>query len=126
MNAEVSTLLVVDDDADVRRITCLILRQGGYRCVEASSGPEALRLLADSPQTYRLVVTDLKMPEMTGDILAREILNLYPHLKVMLLTGYSGDAVVAMSLDPDRIGLVEKPFGVGALLGQVERLLGSL
>ncbi|MFQ3651063.1 MAG: response regulator [Gemmataceae bacterium] len=116
-------ILVVDDDPDVRRVTTMMLRQGGYSFVEASSGQEALEILRQYPKEFILLISDLKMPEMDGEQLAREAFLIVPQIKVLFVTGYSGDAVAAMHLKPDQISILEKPFTLEELLNQVGSIL---
>lgn len=118
-------LLVVDDDPDVRRVTSLMLRQGGYDVTEAASGAEALSLLSQSPGGWPLLVTDLKMPGMPGEELARQALAADPGLRVLFVTGYSADAIAAAAEAPDRIGVVQKPYTLAALLQRVRATLGG-
>jgi CheY-like chemotaxis protein len=116
-------ILVVDDDPDVRRVTTMMLRQGGYLYTEASSGPEALQLLRQAPETFPLLISDLKMPEMDGEALAREAFACCPELKVLFVTGFSGDALAAMRLKPEQTSILEKPFTIEELLSQVRSIL---
>src|SRR6188768_1088158 len=109
MSSTAPYILVVDDDPDVRRVTCLLLRQGGYVPVEAEDGPEALALLEQRGAELPLLVTDLRMPGMTGEELARQALPAHPELRVLFVTGYSSEAVAAAALAPDRIAVLEKP-----------------
>ncbi|MGL4555359.1 MAG: response regulator [Gemmataceae bacterium] len=125
MTTPLPRLLVVDDDADVRRVTCLLLRQGGYLAVEAGGGAEALAALAAAPDEIALLVTDLRMPEMGGEELARQALAAYPRLRVLFVTGYSSDAVTAASLAPGRVSVLEKPYTLSQLLGRVKATLGG-
>jgi CheY-like chemotaxis protein len=125
MTSTAKRILVVDDDPDVRRVTCLLLRQGGYELIEAGSGAEALELLAQSPEDVSLLVTDLRMPEMNGEELARQALVARPGLRVLFVTGYSSDAVAAATLAPDRIAVLEKPYSLPHLLARVKEALGG-
>jgi two-component system cell cycle sensor histidine kinase/response regulator CckA len=125
MTTPAKRILVVDDDPDVRRITCLLLRQGGHQLIEASSGAQALDLLAKSADEIALLVTDLRMPEMNGEELARQALAARPGLRVLFVTGYAADAVAAAALAPDRIAVVEKPYSLPKLLARVQEALGD-
>lgn len=116
-------ILVVDDDPDVRRVTTMMLRQGGYAYTEASSGSEALQLLRETPEVFPLLISDLKMPEMDGEELAREAFRFCPELKVLFVTGFSGDAIAAMHLKPEQTSILEKPFSMEELLNQVRSIL---
>lgn len=100
------TILLVDDEMLVRLGTAHMLQDIGYTVVEAASGRQALQILeGDTP--VDALVTDYAMPDMTGDKLAQRALELRPHIKMLLVTGYaSTDQELAMPLPR-----LEKPFG---------------
>jgi CheY-like chemotaxis protein len=105
------TILVVDDDALVLQSTAAMLADLGHRVLEASSGREALEYLGRA-QSVDLVITDQAMPGMTGMQLAAIIRQRWPHLPVILASGY---ADLPPDLEPSRIRL-SKPFGQDRLV----------
>jgi PAS domain S-box-containing protein len=114
-------VLIVDDDKAVLRSTVRMLDVLGYAAVSAESGSEALRLLA-SNQEIDLVLADFAMPEMSGGELAKAICAMRPTLPVILMTGYSGLAVLKELND---LRIILKPFteddvvnAIGAALGR--------
>jgi CheY-like chemotaxis protein len=104
------TILVVDDDALVLQNTAAMLEDLGHRVMEASSGREALNYLSRA-YSVDVVITDQAMPGMTGAQLAEAIKRQWPHLPVVLATGY---AELSSKLDPNLIKL-SKPFRQDAL-----------
>ena len=112
------TILVVEDDPRVLRATMDGLAELGQRAVSCPGGDEALALLAESPG-ISLLITDVLMPGMTGPELARRAVALYPHLSVLFVTGYVGDAGEAGDLASHAI--LRKPFTLAAL----ERAVGQ-
>src|SRR5690349_13824003 len=86
-DAQVS-VLVVDDEEAVRKRVDRVLREGGYRTTTAADGPEAIDA-ASKLDTLDVLVTDVMMPQMQGDELARRLRQRQPGLKVLYLTGYS-------------------------------------
>src|SRR5689334_6295490 len=82
-------VLVVDDDPDVRAIAAQMFEMLGLAVIEASSGPEALRHLADRPE-ISILFSDVRMPGMSGAELAAEARKLRPGLRVALTSGYTG------------------------------------
>lgn len=89
-------ILVVDDDSLVRRSLCEVLSFEGYSCSNVSNGQEALTRLKDSP--VNIIISDMKMPGMTGIELLKKVKSLYPKIAVIMVTGFGSieNAVVAM------------------------------
>ncbi|MDQ0464687.1 signal transduction histidine kinase [Caulobacter ginsengisoli] len=114
-----ATVLVVDDDAAVREITAGILRDLGYRIVEAGSGGAALRTL-DSRKRIDAVLLDFAMPGMNGAEVAREIVTRRPGVPILFATGYA-DAGALVEASEDHI--VHKPFVDGELAEKLARAL---
>jgi CheY-like chemotaxis protein len=105
------TVLVVDDDASVRRLTATVLETYGYNVIEADSGFEGLERFAEHHGTIDLVLTDIVMPHMTGPEMIETILAMDPSFPVMLMSG------CAMGLKvPEAIPILPKPFTAGVLL----------
>ena len=114
------TILVADDDPDVRETIATILAEPGYTVVVASDGYEAVGLLADT--WVNLLVTDVKMPGIDGFELARQAKVMRPQLHVIYLSGYS-------TQDEEEAGpiygpILRKPLRMTDLLGEVSRQLG--
>ncbi|WP_300673554.1 ATP-binding protein [Desulfoluna sp.] len=82
-------ILVVDDEASIAKVFGQILERFGYKSVIRTSSVEALESFRSGPEHFDLVITDMSMPAMTGDILAAEILRIRPDMPVILCTGYS-------------------------------------
>ncbi|MDQ8758135.1 ATP-binding protein [Sphingosinicella sp. LHD-64] len=114
------SILVVEDDPRVSRSTMDALEELGYRPVACSGGREALDLLTRTSD-FDLVITDVMMPEMTGTELAAELRRQHPHLPVMFVTGYVGEAGETEDLMGGE--LLRKPFTVSALADTVEAAL---
>ena len=114
--------MIVDDEESVRWFVERVLVDAGYRIVVASDGPEAIEI-ASKADKIDLLITDMIMPEMQGDELARRLRNSEPQLKVLYLTGYSD------RLFNDKITLwqdeafLEKPCSVKGLQQAVSMLL---
>jgi CheY-like chemotaxis protein len=111
-------ILVVDDEAMVLESLRMILAHYGYTVETASSGPEALVKLEHA--RFGLVVTDRKMPKMTGDHLAALIKQQWPHLPVIMVTGYPPDCK-----PPGVDAVLLKPFSTAGLRAAVDALINS-
>ena len=115
------TVLVVDDEEAVRGYVERVLRDGGYNTAVAGDGPEAIEVAARLG-SFDLLVTDVMMPQMTGDELARRLRHNEPKLKILYLTGYSD------RLFKDKVTLwedeafLDKPCTVNGLLQAVSLL----
>jgi signal transduction histidine kinase/ActR/RegA family two-component response regulator len=114
------SILVVEDDPRVSRATVGSLEELGYRPIACASGVEALNLLERNPD-IELIITDVMMPEMTGPELVRVVGDLYPHIGVLFVTGYVGEAGEAENLTG--YDLLRKPFTVSALAEAVAKAL---
>jgi CheY-like chemotaxis protein len=113
-------VLVVDDETPVRVFLQQSLEHLGYRCEVAASGFEALTRLETSP--FNLVLTDLGMPNMNGEELAREIKRRTPNLPVLLVTGWA-DLLQSESKMPEGVDMV---LGKPVTLDQLSTALASL
>jgi CheY-like chemotaxis protein len=118
------TILVCEDDEDVRAYTVEVLRELGYRVVEAADGAAALRLLQDPGQRVDLLFTDVVLPGgMSGAVMAREAQALRPGLKTLFTTGYARDAIVHQGRLDAGVELITKPFSYSDLAARVRDLL---
>jgi signal transduction histidine kinase/DNA-binding response OmpR family regulator len=122
---ESETILAVEDDIDVRAHTCGILRELGYRVLEAPNGKAALDLLRSNPEVD-LLFTDVGLPGgMNGRQLAEAARKLNTRLKVLFTTGYARNAIVHEGrLDPG-VQLLTKPFAYAALSSKVRDMLDA-
>jgi PAS domain S-box-containing protein len=117
------TILVTEDDPDVRTYTVETLQELGYLVIEAPDGPSSLQLLESNPQVD-LLFTDVVLPGgMTGAQLAAQARGRWPNLKVLFTTGYARNAIVHHGrLDPG-VQLITKPFTVAELAIRVREAL---
>jgi CheY-like chemotaxis protein len=115
-----ATVLVVEDDPRVSRSTVNALEELGYRPIACSSGGEALEVL-ERGERIDLVVSDVMMPEMTGPELVRILSRRYPHIGVLFVTGFVGEAGDAEDLSG--YDILRKPFTVAALADAVSSAL---
>jgi DNA-binding NtrC family response regulator len=122
LSAAPKTVLVVDDDRGVRRLTARMLRLEGFKVIEAASGAEALRAL-DSDPDVDLLVTDIVMPEMHGLELADLALARIPKLRVVLMTGHAPELTKQLELRDSRFPVLLKPFSAEQLIARVREVL---
>jgi two-component system, cell cycle sensor histidine kinase and response regulator CckA len=115
------TVLLIDDNLQVRNSVQHILTECGYRVLEAASGSEALEIFERHGEEIDLLLADLAMPGMSGRELARQLRVKRPELGVMLITGYNRPEVAASDETP--VVLFRKPFTASALAQQVRQIL---
>jgi CheY-like chemotaxis protein len=119
---EGQTILLVEDDQEVREYTRAALTSLGYRVLEAGDGISALRILEESPDVA-LLFTDVGLPGMNGRRLAQEAHNRLPNLKVLYTTGYARNAIVHHGLLDADVELLPKPFTVETLGRKIRQVL---
>jgi signal transduction histidine kinase/ActR/RegA family two-component response regulator len=116
------TILLVEDDREVRAITQYFLREAGYEVAEAGSGLEALSISEQHAGPIDLLVTDLVLPELNGKALAERLTFLRPNLKVLYLSGYMDLPLRPGVLQGDD-NFLQKPFAPSALVAKVREVL---
>lgn len=118
------TILVVEDDARVRRVTSARLRSLGYQVVEADSAAAALSLLVGHAE-IAMIFTDIVMPGgMTGDEMAEAALALRPNVKMLFTSGYAEPAVAKTRSEAG--AWLQKPYTAGELAQKVRATLGAI
>lgn len=119
------TILVVDDQEEVRSISCEILRSYGYRVLHAAGPAEALALASVPGAAIDLLFTDVVMPEMSGRELARRLRMLRPNLRVVYTSGYTSDAMGEDHIVTSGVALLAKPFTAKALASKIREALNA-
>ncbi len=117
------TVLVVEDDLAVRRVTTNFLSACGYKILEANNGNEALKLLRKHKWSIDLLLTDLIMPELGGHELVKQIKTKIPNLIVVYCSGYTEDTITQQGILIEDVPLLSKPFTQEALLKIVRKTL---
>ena len=117
-------ILVVEDDEVVRRVAVEVLRDHGYRVLEAGDGMVAMALL-EGTMAIDLLLSDVGLPGPNGRQLADFALERFPGIKVVLMTGYAAHVATDLALLHGNIELMVKPFDAAALLRKVGTLLGA-
>jgi PAS domain S-box-containing protein len=107
------TVLLVEDEEAVRGMARRALEGAGFRVLAAANGVEALALASDQAGAPRLLLTDLVMPGMNGRELARQVMERWPGVAVLYMSGYSDDVALRQDLDAM---LLQKPFDIDTLL----------
>ena len=119
------TILLVEDDPGVRRLTERILAVAGYTVLTARDEAAALAALAAHPAPIQLLLADLILPRIGGAELARRVAEARPGTRILLMSGYPGDILAGNGVLPADANLVEKPFTADELIAAVHRVLSG-
>ncbi|HEX7452359.1 MAG TPA: ATP-binding protein, partial [Polyangiaceae bacterium] len=117
------TILLTEDEAPVRKLATQILTRLGYQVLVACDGVDALQVQARHSGPIHLLISDVVMPKMGGPELAERLLERLPTLRVLFVSGYTGDALNHPNLASGQVGLLEKPFTSEVLARKVRGVL---
>jgi CheY-like chemotaxis protein len=120
------TLLIVEDEPVVRKLTVRALSEKGYHILEAEDGPSALAEANSHPGELHLLVTDVVMPGMNGKELADQLTAERPDLRVLYISGYAEHAVVRQGVLQEGIAFLSKPFDLAELARTVRKVLDAV
>jgi CheY-like chemotaxis protein len=116
-------ILIVEDEPAVRYMTTRALKEHGYTVLEASDGPEALKLVEQANGALDLIITDVIIPGLDGAELARRAASVKPDLPILFMSGYTDDDIVRRGLLERDKPFLQKPFTPDALVRRVAELL---
>ena len=118
-------MLVVEDQAEVRRYAAAALRVYGYQVMEAANVDEALLLREREGARIDLILTDVVMPSLSGRELADRLKERWPGIKVLFMSGYTDDTIVHHGVLEKDAEFIQKPFSPGQLAIKVREVLGG-
>jgi PAS domain S-box-containing protein len=117
------TVLVAEDEEEVRKLAVRILEKQGYKVLEASQGEEALFISKKHEEPIHLLVTDVVMPGMSGRDLSERLTSLRPEIKILYMSGHSDSAIIHHGVLERGVNLLQKPFTPEALARKVREVL---
>ena len=117
------TVLVVEDQAEVRKFAAAALNAYGYRVIQAETASEALLCCEQERERVDLVLTDVVMPGIGGGELAARLRKRWPGIKVLFMSGYAGDAVTHHGVLEQSAAFIQKPFSPDQLAHKVREML---
>jgi CheY-like chemotaxis protein len=118
------TVLVVEDQGEVRGYAVEALKSYGYRLIQAGSADEALLISEREPGSIHLLLTDVVMPNAGGRELADRLVKLRPGIKVLFMSGYTGDVIMHHGVLNEGMEFIQKPFSPEELARKVRAVLG--
>jgi two-component system cell cycle sensor histidine kinase/response regulator CckA len=121
----VETILVVEDEARVRKLIVDVLTSRGYQVVEATRGEEAIRLCKQLKGKIDLAVVDVVMPEMSGPDLMKQVAPVVPTMRVLYISGYTDEAIVHHGIPQSGAAFLQKPFMPDSLARKVREVLDT-
>ena len=119
------TILLVEDEAFVREVTCDLLEAEGYRVLKARTAVEARTVFRRHSRTVHLLLTDIVLPGENGRELAQQLRRLSPTLVTIFVSGYPVNAVTREGPWEEGTFYLPKPFSAESLLGKVRQVLGQ-
>jgi two-component system cell cycle sensor histidine kinase/response regulator CckA len=117
------TILVVEDEETVRRLTCDILRSSGYEVLIAKNGEEAIDICKRHRGNIDLMLTDVVIPGMNGKQAAESVMSHREPMQVLYMSGYTDDAIVRQGVIDPGTNFIEKPFTAQGLIWKVREML---
>jgi CheY-like chemotaxis protein len=117
------TILIVDDEDEILKLSKMILQQYGYQVVTASTPAQAIQIAEEYNGEIHLLLSDIIMPEMNGRDLSRKILSIYPNIKTLFMSGYTADIIANQGGGDEAMNLILKPFSIKGLRKNVYDML---
>ena len=114
-------ILIVDDDQSILSIFEFILQQAGYTIITTTSGTECVNIVRSNGD-IDLIFLDLKMPEVSGLEVFRQIQKIRPNLLVVIMTGYTADELLKEAFEMGAYGIIYKPFDVEEVLSIIDKI----
>ena len=119
------TVLVLDDEPDVRKLVSAMLASNGYTVIAADSGENAIKTFKKRKQPVDLLLLDVVAPGLAGPTVAERLIELQPGLRVLFMSGYDATSVVRRYVVDKGFTLLKKPFTADQLVKKVREVLES-
>jgi two-component system cell cycle sensor histidine kinase/response regulator CckA len=119
------TILLVEDEAFLREVTCEILESAGYRVLKTRNAAEATSTFGEYKSIVRLLLTDVVLPGQNGRDLAHDLRSVCPKLKILFISGYPENVVTRHGIQEDGMFYLSKPFSLQSLTRKVTQVLGQ-
>jgi CheY-like chemotaxis protein len=117
------TILLVEDEPSILRMTRMMLERKGYTVLTAASPSEAVEKAKNHSGSIDLLMTDVVMPEMNGRDLAEEINSLYPGIRLLFMSGYTSNVIAHHGILDEGVAFIQKPFSMADMAEKVRKVL---
>lgn len=117
------TVLIAEDNHEVRSFICEILEQSGYRIIEAIDGDDAVKKFKDNNDKVKLAVIDSVMPKKNGHEVYKEIKTINPNIKVLFISGHTKDVVLKKGIEEKKFNFIAKPLKQDDFLSKIREVL---
>ena len=117
------TILLVEDEEAVRDLVSEIIEENGYNIITASEPSEAIFICKKRSKPIDLMITDVVMPGMSGNVLSAKLKPLYPEMKVLFISGYTGKEIVDRGILKPGTKFLQKPFTPDSLIRKIRKVL---
>lgn len=119
------TILLVEDEPTILRMTRMMLERKGYTVIPASTPAEAIKKAKNHSGGIDLLMTDVVMPEMNGRDLAGKITALYPDIGLLFMSGYTANVIAHQGVLDDGVAFIQKPFSMADMTEKVREVLDT-
>ena len=117
---------MVEDEPAILDVSVQLLEMLGYRVLAAKTPGEAVKFAIDHQGTIDLLMTDVVMPEMNGRVLANELLQLFPDLRCLFMSGYTADVIAHHGVLEEGVHFIHKPFSLNDISEKLREVFKSL
>ena len=119
------TILLVEDEEELRKLTQTVLEASGYQVLTAHNGSDAVRLCSEYAHEIHLLFTDVVMPKMSGRELVEKVTLARPGIKVLYMSGYTDDTMLRHGIQDAETNFLAKPFTPATMTVKVRGVLDS-
>ena len=120
------TILLVEDDQAILKMTEKMLKQLGYQILTAQTPKEAINIAQKYTNNIHLLITDVVMPDMSGPELTERLLTIFPNIKVLFMSGYTANVIAHQGVLDEGVHFIQKPFSIKDLSTKVRSILENI
>jgi len=118
-------ILFIEDEENIQDFVKSILEEQGYQVICGSNGLEGLEIAKNIDYAFELLITDVRMPKISGPEMAKELISKNPNLKILFVSGHDNDELSAETLDDINYHFLQKPFDIASLSNKVRKILDT-